>query len=276
MDDALLRRYARLIVEVGANIQPGQNVWIVARAERGAARPRGRRRGLRARRAVRRPVVLRPAREADPRSSGPPRTRSSSCRPGTAGGCSSSARRTASRISITPQRAARAAGRHRPGARRPRRAAGARRELRRDQREDDELDASSRGRRPNGRGSSTRRSTTRRRWRSSGSSSSTCCGSTSPTRRPRGTTALAQLHEAGTQARRASVRRAPLRRARHRSDGRAAPDLAVRLRDARHADGRRDRPRAEPADRGDLRRRPTRRAPTASSRRRSRSTSAAP
>ena len=30
MDDALLRRYADLIVEVGANVQPGQVVWIVA------------------------------------------------------------------------------------------------------------------------------------------------------------------------------------------------------------------------------------------------------
>ena len=30
MDDALLRRYAGLIVEVGANVQPGQTVWIVA------------------------------------------------------------------------------------------------------------------------------------------------------------------------------------------------------------------------------------------------------
>lgn len=30
MDDALLRRYADLIVEVGANVQPGQIVWIVA------------------------------------------------------------------------------------------------------------------------------------------------------------------------------------------------------------------------------------------------------
>ncbi len=30
MDDALLRRYADLIVEVGANVQPGQTVWIVA------------------------------------------------------------------------------------------------------------------------------------------------------------------------------------------------------------------------------------------------------
>ena len=35
MDDALLRRYADLIVEVGANVQPGQIVWIVA--EPGAA-----------------------------------------------------------------------------------------------------------------------------------------------------------------------------------------------------------------------------------------------
>ncbi|HUZ82712.1 MAG TPA: aminopeptidase, partial [Gaiellaceae bacterium] len=35
MDDALLRRYAALIVEVGANVQPGQTVWIVA--EPGAA-----------------------------------------------------------------------------------------------------------------------------------------------------------------------------------------------------------------------------------------------
>ncbi len=30
MDDTLLRRYADLIVEVGANVQPGQTVWIVA------------------------------------------------------------------------------------------------------------------------------------------------------------------------------------------------------------------------------------------------------
>jgi aminopeptidase len=30
VDDALLRRYAALIVEVGANVQPGQTVWIVA------------------------------------------------------------------------------------------------------------------------------------------------------------------------------------------------------------------------------------------------------
>jgi aminopeptidase len=30
VDDALLRRYADLIVEVGANVQPGQIVWIVA------------------------------------------------------------------------------------------------------------------------------------------------------------------------------------------------------------------------------------------------------
>ncbi len=30
MDDALLRRYADLIVDVGANVQPGQIVWIVA------------------------------------------------------------------------------------------------------------------------------------------------------------------------------------------------------------------------------------------------------
>ncbi len=30
MDDELLRRYADLIVEVGANVQPGQTVWIVA------------------------------------------------------------------------------------------------------------------------------------------------------------------------------------------------------------------------------------------------------
>ena len=30
MDDALLHRYADLIVEVGANVQPGQTVWIVA------------------------------------------------------------------------------------------------------------------------------------------------------------------------------------------------------------------------------------------------------
>jgi aminopeptidase len=30
VDDALLRRYADLIVEVGANVQPGQTVWIVA------------------------------------------------------------------------------------------------------------------------------------------------------------------------------------------------------------------------------------------------------
>ena len=30
MDDAILRRYAKLIVEVGANVQPGQIVWIVA------------------------------------------------------------------------------------------------------------------------------------------------------------------------------------------------------------------------------------------------------
>lgn len=30
MDDALLRRYAALIVEVGANVQAGQTVWIVA------------------------------------------------------------------------------------------------------------------------------------------------------------------------------------------------------------------------------------------------------
>ena len=30
MDDQLLRRYAGLIVEVGANVQPGQTVWIVA------------------------------------------------------------------------------------------------------------------------------------------------------------------------------------------------------------------------------------------------------
>ena len=35
MDDALLRRYADLIVQVGANVQPGQTVWIVA--EPGAA-----------------------------------------------------------------------------------------------------------------------------------------------------------------------------------------------------------------------------------------------
>jgi len=30
LDDALLRRYAALIVEVGANVQAGQTVWIVA------------------------------------------------------------------------------------------------------------------------------------------------------------------------------------------------------------------------------------------------------
>jgi aminopeptidase len=30
VDDETLRRYAKLIVEVGANVQPGQVVWIVA------------------------------------------------------------------------------------------------------------------------------------------------------------------------------------------------------------------------------------------------------
>jgi leucyl aminopeptidase (aminopeptidase T) len=30
VDDATLGRYAKLIVEVGANVQPGQTVWVVA------------------------------------------------------------------------------------------------------------------------------------------------------------------------------------------------------------------------------------------------------
>ena len=62
---------------------------------------------------------------------------------------------------------------------------------------------------------------------------------------------LAQLHEAGKRVDCVSVRLAPLRRARHRSDGRPAAHVALRVRDARHADGRRDRPRAQPPDRGD-------------------------
>ena len=33
MDDALLSRYAKLIVEVGTNVQPGQDVLIIAAPE---------------------------------------------------------------------------------------------------------------------------------------------------------------------------------------------------------------------------------------------------
>ena len=82
---------------------------------------------------------------------------------------------------------------------------------------------------------SSRSSTTTRRSRSCGSSSSTCCGSTSRRRRPPpGTSALGELHAVGKRLDARRLRRAAVRGAGHRSDGRPPPHVAVRRRGAGH------------------------------------------
>ena len=150
--------------------------------------------------------------------------------------------------------------------------AGAGRELRRDQRQDDELDRRPLALAGVGPARSSRARRRRRRWRGSGSSSSTCCVSTSPTRPlpgTRGSPSCTMPASASTRAastRSTSKGRAPISRS-------ASCRLLASRGDARHADDRRHRPRAQPPDRGGLDRRPTRRGPTASSARRSRWTS---
>ena len=88
MDDALLARYATLIVEVGANIQPGQQVLVIAAPD---AAPLVR---AVAAECYRHGAVFVDPWYFDPYSSASaprrrPTTRSSSCLRGTRNGCSS-------------------------------------------------------------------------------------------------------------------------------------------------------------------------------------------
>ena len=185
MNDELLARYARLIVEIGANIQRGQVVWIVAepraaplvRAIAAAAYD--------ARRALRRPVVLRPGGQADPRSSAAPEDSLDFVPSWYGQRLLDVGEQHGSRISITPDVP--------PGlldgidpARAGRDQLPARRRLRRDQRPNDELVRRAVGDRRNGLGSSTPASTTTLRSRRSGSSSSSASARRARRRPPRG------------------------------------------------------------------------------------------
>ena len=123
VDDALLARYAKLIVEVGANIQPGQHVLVIAAP---SAAPLVR--------AVAAEAYARGARFVDPWYFDPYVKRDPALErapedtlefvPSWYGRAAASARRGARRAHLDlAERAARADGRHRPGPRRPRPAA---------------------------------------------------------------------------------------------------------------------------------------------------------
>ena len=102
-DAATIERFADLAVGFGANVQPGQIVAIGSRDRQGAADPRARRQRLPARREVRRRRSTSTCTSSARGSSTPPRTRSTSCRRGTASGSSSSAA-SAARGSGSPAR----------------------------------------------------------------------------------------------------------------------------------------------------------------------------
>ncbi len=67
--DERLERYAELVVRVGANVQPGQEVFLLPKVEHCRARPRPRAPGVQGRRVVRpRPLSGQPRAEGDDRA----------------------------------------------------------------------------------------------------------------------------------------------------------------------------------------------------------------
>ena len=84
VDQGLVERFAELIVGFGANVQPGQIVAVGAEPGKEQLGPRDRRRGLPRGREVRRRLVLRPCTSSARGSSTRRRTRSTTCRRGTA------------------------------------------------------------------------------------------------------------------------------------------------------------------------------------------------